>query len=559
MKAHSSPVRSVAFAFVVALGASLLPSPQDAYAQAGAAAPRGLSVSVGPRDGTWKRVFNPLVPDSDARFPAQNGIYEPLIIYNRATGTYMPWLATRYDWSDGNTKLRFAIRPGVKWSDGAAFTAADVAFTFDLLKRFPVLDRVRVWDYLQSAVAVDPVTVEFTFKKPYTPGLVSIGHQPIVAEHKWKAVANPVTFDDPSPVGTGPFTEVLRFEPTVYELGRNKSYWQPGKPASAVLRVPIHHTNDEVVKALEKGELDWASVFIPNIDAGWVAKDAARNQYWYPDFGNTVLLYLNTQTKPFDDPNVRKAVSMAIDRPKVMAEAMSGYAPPADATGLAESQKRWKDAQAASAGWVKHDVAQANKLLDAAGLARGADGIRAVPGGGPMKYEIHSVAGWTDLEAAAKIIAQALGEVGIGATAVPLAYQAWVDKLQKGRFDMGIWSANRGPTPYQFYRGQMDPLLVKPVGEEAAANFQRFSGAEAGPILRRFEASADPAELATLSAQLQKVYVDQAPSLPLFASPVWGVSTTRVYAGFPSRVRPYAAAAPGPPDSLPALLEIAPK
>src|SRR6185503_3299046 len=107
----------------------------------------------------------------------------------------------RYDWSEGNTRLRFAIRPGVQWSDGTPFTAADVAFTFDILKRFPVLDRVRVWDYLQSAAAVDPATVEFVFKKPYTPGLVSIGQQPIVAQHKWKGVANPATFDDPNPVG----------------------------------------------------------------------------------------------------------------------------------------------------------------------------------------------------------------------------------------------------------------------------------------------------------------------------------------------------------------------
>jgi len=56
-----------------------------------------------------------------------------------------------------------------------------------------------------------------------------------------------------------------------------------------------------------------------------------------------VLLYLNTRQKPFDERTVRKALSMAIDRPRITREALNGYAPPADATGLAESQKRWKD------------------------------------------------------------------------------------------------------------------------------------------------------------------------------------------------------------------------
>ena len=55
----------------------------------------------------------------------------------------------------------------------------------------------------------------------------------------------------------------------------------------------------------------------------------------------------------------------------------NGYAPPADATGLAESQKRWKDATLAQDPWTRRNVAEANRLLDAAGLARGADGIRA--------------------------------------------------------------------------------------------------------------------------------------------------------------------------------------
>ncbi len=363
----------------------------------------------------------------------------------------------------------------------------------------------------------------------------------------------------PSPVGTGPFTEVLQFEPMFYELGRNPRYWQPGKPAVSRLRVPMYHSNQEIVQALEKGELDWASVFIPDIEKTYVAKNPARHTYWYPDFGYTTLLYLNTQNKPFDDKNVRKAISMAIDRERITTEAMSRYAPPADATGLAESQKRWKDPAAQAASWTRRNVAEANRLLDAAGLVRGADGIRTVPGRGRMRYDVHVVAGWSNSEAAASIIEQSLAEVGIAATAVPLPYRTWSDRLQRGRFDLGIWGSTRGPTPYQFYRGQMDATLVRPIGEKATENFQRFASSEASSILRRFEASSDPDELLALTGELQKIYVENAPSLPLFASPLWGVFNTSRFMGFPGRVRAYAGASPGQTDTLPALVEIAPR
>jgi len=99
-----------------------------------------------------------------------------------------------------------------------------------------------------------------------------------------------------------------------------------------------------------------------------------------------------------------------------------------------------------------------------------------------MRYEIHTVAGWTDWEATAGIIAQSLAEVGIAATVVPLPYKAWNDKLQSGSFDMGVWTSTRGPTPYQFYRDQMDGALVRPIGQEAAYNFHRFASAEASRI-----------------------------------------------------------------------------
>jgi peptide/nickel transport system substrate-binding protein len=520
-----------------------------------------LTASPGPRGSDWKRAFNPFRDDTDTRWPATCGVYEPLVVYSRATRTYLPWLATAYKWGAGNTSLRFTLRSGVVWSDGTPFSSGDVAFTFGLMRRFPALDRQQVWSFLSEVKAVEPSTVDFVFKQAYTPGFLAVGTQPIVAEHRWKDVANPAAFDDPSPVGTGPFVEVRRFEPTVYELGRNPRYWQNGKPAVDVLRVALFRSNEESLRALNEGTLDWASLFLDDVEARWAAKDPARHLYWYPDFGQTVLLHVNTQRKPFDDARVRQAVSLALDRPRIMREALNNYTTPADATGLAESQQVWKDpAVVRSATWTRRDVAQANKLLDAAGLARGANGTRALPGGGPLSYDLNLVAGWSDWVIAASIIRENLAEVGIEVTVKPLLYDAWFGALERGRFDLGLWFGDRGPTPYEFYRSQLDPRVVRPAGEKAITNFHRFGHEEAGRLLREFEATADEREMKQVSSALQKIYVEQAPSLPLYSSPLWGVFNATRVTGFPSRFHPYAGASPGQhSDVLQVLTEVKPR
>ena len=553
------PVAAAVLAVIAARAAAPSPPAQ--------AATSVLTATVGPRQGTWTRSFNPFRSDADARWPTWAGIHEPLMIFNRATGAITPWLATGYTWSADNLKLRFALRSGVRWSDGQPFTARDVVFTFDLMRRFPALDHDVVWSFLAGVAAPDTHSVEFSLKRPYTPGVPYVGEQAIVAEHKWKGIADPVAFDDPSPTGTGPFVEVRRFEPTVYELARNKLYWQPGKPAVDVLRVPLYRGNAEIVRALIANEVDWVSLFFPDIEKEWVAKDPARHQYWYPDSGPTVLLYLNTRQKPFDERTLRKALSMAIDRPRITMEALNGYAPPADATGLAESQKRWKDPALAGESWTSRDVAAANRLLDSVGLARGSDGIRVAPGAGAMRYALNVVQGWTDWMAAAEIMRQNLAEIGIAASVKALDYNSWDESLRRGQFESSMGFGSRGPTPYEFYRGQMDADLVRPLGERADVNFHRFGEPEAARILRRLEATSNAEETAALMAALQRRFVENAPSIPLFIGPQWGVYNTARVTGFPSRFRPYASPVPTgsprgafpAPDSLPVLLEVKPR
>ncbi len=493
---------------------------------------------------SWIRNFNPLLDQDSSRWPTQAGIYEPMLIYNTATGETVPWLAESWEFSPDNAQITFTLREGVMWSDGQPFSSNDVKFTFDYMIAHEALagtESVRgVLPLIASVEAPDAKTVVVTFSEVYTPGLYDVGEQMIVPEHLWKDVADPVTFANENPVGTGPFTEVGAFQPQYYEILKNPSYWQEGRPYVEGFRAPLYPNNDSANLALVSGEIDTASNFVPDIKNTYVAVDPEHFNYWFPSVGTTVHLYANTTRAPFDDPNVRKALSMAIDRPQIVKVAMYDYTTPSDGTGLSAAYDTWRSADAVAAGdWVTLDLEKANALLDAAGLVKNGD-TRSLPDGTPMSYDINVVSGWSDWVSTCQIMAKNLGELGITAQVQTYDFSAFFEKLQKGDFDLSIWSGRGGPTPFGYYRSVMASATVTPIGEIAADNFHRYGNEEADALLDQFAATSDASEQTDLMNQLQMVFAENAPLIPLFPGPDWGEFNTMRFTDFPSEENPYA-------------------
>ena len=523
--------------------------------------PRGTLVVSQEKQASWVRNFNPLAPGGAELWPTKAGIYEPLMVFNTVKGEYVPWLAVGHEWRPGHRVLRVKTREGVLWSDGAPFGARDVAFTFELLRKFPALDGGGVWSFLQEVRVVDASTVDFEFTRVFVPGLDNLAIVPIVPEHVWSLVADPVTFRNENPVATGPFTEVRVFKNQVYELGRNPNYWQPGKPAVEALRLPAYPGNDRANLGLVFDEVDWAGSFVPAIDRVFVKRDPEHHRYWFPLIGGTIFLYANTRRPPFDDVRVRKAISMAIDRKLVVDVALFGYSRPSDATGLSDAYASWRNPKIAATGdWVRHDVAAASAALDGAGFPRGVDGIRRLPDGRPWKFEILAVAGYSDWVRTAQVIARGLKEVGIDATVRNSDYGAWFQKLGEGRFDLALgWSVD-GPTPYTFYRGLMTTSTVKPEGVPSTWNWHRYGSARGDALIAAFERAVDPAEQRRLSDELQRAFVAEAPAIPLYPQPSWGEFNSRRFKGFASADDPFAALSPNKsPDFLIVLTSIEPR
>ncbi len=517
-----------------------------------------LTVSI-EQQSVWTRNFNPLLPPGRSRWPTRCGVYEPLLVYNPMTAVWTPWLAMGHSWSDDLRVLRFTLRPGVRWSDGAPFSSADVVFTFELMKRHAMLDLGNVWGFVEAVDALDPLTVEFRFKRPYVPGLDDVAHQPIVPRHVWEQVADPTTFANPNPIATGPFTEVQVFRDQVYELGRNPYYWQPGKPKVPALRFPAYPSNDQANLALVEGDVDWAGNFVPAVERTFVARDRAHHHAWSPLVGNMVMLWANTARPPLDDVRVRKALSMAIDRRRLVDIAMYGMTRPADATGLTAGYATWHDPVAGESAWVHHDAPAAGRLLDEAGCPRGGDGVRRCDGRA-LDFDIEVVSGWSDWVRAAQLIARDLSAIGVRAQLRVYDYNAWMSRLQEGSFALSVGYTLDGPTPYRFYRWTMASATVQPIGKTAPGNWHRFGDAAADRLLADFERAASPQAQHAIAAQLQRRFAETAPAIPLFANPLWGEFSTERFTGFPDGARPFARLSPHvEPDALLVLTSVAPR
>jgi len=495
--------------------------------------------------GDFTEEFSPYSSSTD--YGSRGMIYETLLFFDSLNGTTTPWLAQSYQFSSDAKTITFHLRQDVKWSDGQAFTADDVVFTLNMLKQYPAADGNGLWQTIQSVSSTDQYTVVVTLKKPSSPILWYLGGQTwIVPKHLWSSVGDPTKYVDSKPVGTGPFL-LNSFTPQLIDLKKNTNYWQPGKPQVTELRFPSFDSNTSAQLLLSNGGVDWTGLFTPNIQQTYVSRDAAHNHYWFPP-NNVVTLYLNDAKAPFNQLSVREAISDAIDRNQLYKVGESGYEPPASPTGLVlPANQSFLDSTYSSSKFTL-DTAKAKSLLQSSGAN--------VSG---KSFTIDVVTGWTDWVTDCQIIATELKAIGINATVNALSYNAYFSALQQGNFDMAISWTNPGPTPYYLYNSMLNSTNTAALGQNAASNFERWSDSTTDQLLNQYATSADPNVQKQAINGLQKIMVEQMPTIPLVFGATWNEYSTAKFTGWPSASNPYAAPAPfNYPDSEVVVLNLKP-
>ena len=494
-----------------------------------------ITINASPH-GPWADVFNPYVPgeNQDDIVP---DIYEPLVQWNGSNGASLPWLAQSWKWSNHNTVLTVNLRKGVRWSNGKSFTSKDVVFTYDMLKKYPAIDGNALWSYMKSITAEGPDKVKVVLIKPNATFFYYFSTTLIVPQFGF-AGKNPVKFTDPNPVGTGPFV-LKSFNPQEITLARNPNYWQHGKPYLQTVYYPAETSNDSTILGLATGQIDWATIFSPNLKTSFVAKNP-KNYHVTTVSGGFDSLYLNLHDYPLNMPVVRKAISLAINRQALSQIGESGYSTPAALNAVGNSMAgAWSTPALQRKYASRYNVAEAKKLLLSAGFKE-SGGTLLTPKGKPFVINMDVPAPFTDFVTMSSQIKSMLAAVGIQMNELSTSANEYLMRLETGDFQAGICWTPSGPNPYYTLNGLMNTSYSGPMGQAAAGqNYGRYSNPTVQKLSAEFNATENVAKQKQIIAELGAIMATQLPVITLLNrnSPV-EYSDAKV-GGWPTAANPY--------------------
>jgi len=486
---------------------------------------------------TWVRNFNPFGQTS-ARATTLDFIYEPLVVFNRLKSNEANYrLAESFELADDLKSITFTLRQGLKWSDGEALTADDVVFTYDYIKQFPALDFISVSAQLASVEKLDDRTVRFNLNEPNSLIANTIVGMPIVPEHVWSEIDDPVTFANENPVGSGPMTEIGRFTPQVYEQCRNPNYWDADNLKVDCLRLPQLADNPQVLAALADGTLDWATSFIPDIDNTFVAKDPGHHKYWFTpsslvSYQLSMITPDENNRKAFNDVDFRRALSMLIDRQTIVD--IAGYGYPLvndDPSMLGELYKSFANPEVAAqyGQYGQFDLDAGVAALDAAGYVDAdGDGFRDNPDGTPIAIDIMVPNGWTDWIDAVQITMESLTEAGLNVKMSTPEAAVWTSGLIAGDYSMTLNALASAADPYFPYIRSFNP------DDFGKSRFTapHWENAEVMDLLGQYTQVKDPAEQKALMDQVQLIVAEAMPVIPVYNSPSFYEYNTSRFTGW---------------------------
>jgi peptide/nickel transport system substrate-binding protein len=463
----------------------------------GAAASVAIASSVAAERGSdgnvsiiyWQApsILNPFLSGGTKDVESASLIIEPLARYNEV-GEMVPYLAADIPTVENGgvsadlTSITWKLAPGIKWSDGSAFTAHDVKFTADYcMHPEGGCAQLTKFSGVSSVEAVDDMTVKVTFENPmpFPYGPFVGGESPILQKAQFEncmgAKAPECTAENFGPIGTGPFV-VTDFRPNdVIQMVANDNYRDPAKPAFASLTFKGGGDATAAGRAvMETGEFDyaWNLQLAPDVIA---RMEQGGKGTPVAGFGPLVERVMLNQTNPspsldadtrstaavphpfLTDPAVYKAMSMAIDRPLLVE---IGYGKAGAVTC------NWVPAPAAFNSDTftcdTQDIAGANAMLDAAGYKdTNGDGVRETPDGMPMKvlYQTSTNAVRQDFQA---LIKQWWSEIGIETELRNLSASVFFggdpgspDTFQKFYADVQMYANTFNGTDPQSYLGNL--------------------------------------------------------------------------------------------------------
>lgn len=507
-----------------------------------------LTALLDSTDG-WVRNFSPYI--SNSKQFNHGFTFEYLALYDPLNNNKeIPWLAKEIDLKPDLKTLIITLRDGVKWSDGEDFTAEDVVFTYHVSKNFPALDRQGYWGEngkLESVIALGDHTVQFNLRKQNRFASTDLFHEvQIVPEHIWSKVKDPATHVQETPVVTGPFSEVVEFTPEMIVLGRNPYYWRADDLEIDQVQFPQFNGNTGAMALLESGMVDWAHMFIPDIEKTYI-KGNTNRKYWYGK-NDAVRITFNYQTKnennrkAFENVEFKRAMSMAIDRQGIIDSAVFGYldsmVPPV--TGLPPALLGYRNdkAEAIKNKYTQFNLDEAKAILTNAGFTdQDGDGWVDNPDGTPISFEILSPAGWTDWNDGCAIATEGMQSIGINARAKAPDLGVIIESWETGDHDALYSGYGKSGNPWKFY--------FDTIGDTSRAFTQtwwsvcqtNYVNDDISDIIAEMPFAEDD-KLKAITDEVEMHFAENMINIPLFYNGLWYVYNTERFTGWSTADNP---------------------
>ena len=452
-----------------------------------------------------------------------NYMYNGLVTLGRDL-EIAPELATSWEFSKDCLTLDFNLHRGVKWHDGAPFTADDVVFTWQttMNPKTPSPYRSDFQD-VQNVEALDPYTVRVTYRKPYAKALLSWGLSILprhlleryVTEGKLKEAPQNWT----APVGTGPyrFKEMKAGEKVV--VVANQDYFK-GRPSISRVVYRIIPSQATIFLELKAQGVDVASLTALQYkrQTEYPAFQKAYNKFRYPGSGYTYLGF-NLKDPRFADRRVRVAFAHAINKQELLDGVVLGLG--REATGPFRPGT-WADNPAVKG--FPYDPKKAAALLAEAGwTTRNAAGL-LMRDGKAFTFELLTNQGNDERKKIAEIVQASLRDLGIGVEIRILEWAALLkEHVKKRNFDAMVLGWGTGADPDQYvvwHSSQSGPDDL---------NHISYKNADVDKLLEEGRASCVQADRVRFYHRLHEVLAEDQPLVFLYWRDVMPAVSGRVF------------------------------
>jgi peptide/nickel transport system substrate-binding protein len=396
----------------------------------------------------------------------------------------VPALAASWTVSDDGRTYRFQLRPGAAFHNGRALTPADVVASIarvrDPKTGSPYASR------FASVTSVEPdgdSAVRVTLEQPSAPFLAQLAALAIIPPEAISNIAR-------HPVGTGPFRFHEWVPDTYIGLDRNPEYWDKGHPALAGIKFDIVPEAATRQLGIQSG----AYRMVPTLDAATVA--ALQGQSRVKILQTQDLAYsvigLNVSKPPFDKPEVREAVNLAIDRGEVVDAAYFGKGVPAGP--LSPVLRDW--ALPVSAFDCYHsDPGKARRLLQNAGLTL------------PVKITLNVLGSLRQVVDVAQVVQAQMNKAGFEVTLNVQEQGKFIQDWRGGNFEAFASLNSGGPDP--------DDYFGRTFATGGATNVFKYSNPALDKLLTDARASQDPAARKRMYDEAQRILACRGPAVHL--------------------------------------------